>query len=116
MDGACLQDLDISIVPTPSLAAHPVLHNLIQLGGVPEPHNNFDPSPFVTKTSPRRDTKGTQSLFWDCKKNSTSLSSFGGFHGSCPIRLKLEVVFSCVWMAMHQKYVVQLSLKHKEIA
>lgn len=31
MDGVCLQELDVSIVPIPSLAAAPVLHNLIQL-------------------------------------------------------------------------------------
>lgn len=33
MDGACLQELDISIVPTPSQPAAPVLHNLIQIWG-----------------------------------------------------------------------------------
>lgn len=75
MDGACLQELDISIVPTPSLPAPPVLHNLIQLATAPEPHNNFASSPFMTKTSHRRDTKGTQSLFWDHKKDASSFSS-----------------------------------------
>lgn len=62
MDGACLQELDINIVPTLSLAAAPLLHNLIQLGRAPEPHSDFAP-PSFTKTSHRRDTKETQSLF-----------------------------------------------------
>lgn len=63
MDGACLRELDISIVPIPSLAAAPVLHNLIQLGEAPEPHNDFPLSPFRTKTSHKKDTKETQALF-----------------------------------------------------
>lgn len=30
--------------------------------------------------------------------------------------LKLEVMFGCAWMAMYQKDVVKLSLKHEEIS
>lgn len=86
MDGACLQELDVSIVSTSSLGCTLSIAELSLADRGTRARYDFAPSPFMTKANENR-------------KALKLLVLLGGFHQNCPVRLKLEVVFGSAWMA-----------------